>query len=430
MARKPIILIRNGHIGTLHGLAKADILIRGERIAAVEAGLTSPPGTALVEAKGKVILPGLIDAHVHLGDTGGGFKEDFYPETCAALAGGVTTALVMPDLRPPLIDASSLAHALARAAQTSVCDHGLFLGATRGNLAVAARVKNAVGVKLYMGSRAGAPVVGDFASQFELFKAYPPSRVIALHAEDDAALQFFARQGKRCPPLCVELAVQRALAIAADLKRRIHICHISTARELALVQDAKKRGVPVTCEVAPHHLFLSTGVEKHLGPRGRMHPPLRPDQDVRALWGGLGSIDVVATDHTPRALNEKSGDSPSLGVPGLETMLPLLLTAVHEQQLSYGDLVRLTAAGPAKVFDLADKGRIQEGAHADLVIVDPNVQWKIDGAKLRTGGGWTPFEGWQVRGRVEQVYLRGRPVYGGERVLVEPGYGQRVKQVD
>jgi dihydroorotase (multifunctional complex type) len=428
MARKPIILIRNGHIGTLRGLVKADILMRGERIAAVEAGLTSPPGATLVEAKGKVILPGLIDAHVHLSDAGGRSKEDFYSETYAALAGGVTTALVMPDLRPPLIDASSLAHALARAAQTCVCDHGLFVAATRGNRASIARVKNAVGLKLYMGSKAGAPVVGDFASQFELFKAYPPTRTIALHAEDDAALQFFTGQGKPCPPLCAELAVQRAIAMAGELQRRIHICHISTARELALVQDAKRRGVPVTCEVSPHHLFLTTGVEQHLGPRARMHPPLRPDQDVRALWGGLSSIDVIATDHTPRSLNEKSDDSTSLGVPGLETMLPLLLTAVHEQQLSYGDLVRLTAAGPAKIFGLADKGTIQEGAHADLVIVDPNVQWKIEGAKLRTSGGWTPFEGWQVRGKVERVYLRGEPAYDGERVLVEPGFGQRVKQ--
>jgi dihydroorotase (multifunctional complex type) len=428
MARRTITLIRNGHVGTPHGLVKADILIRGEYVVAVEAGLTSPPGTTLVEAGGKVILPGLIDAHVHLSDTGGGSKEDLYAETCAALAGGVTTTLVMPDLRPPLIDAASLAHALARAARTCVCDHGLFLGATRGNLASAARVKNAVGLKLYMGSRAGAPVVGDFASQFEFFKAYPPGRVIALHAEDDAALQYFARQGKPCPPLCAELAVQRAIAMAGELKRSIHICHISTASELALVHDAKKRGVPVTCEVSPHHLFLSTGVDKHLGPRGRMHPPLRPDQDVRALWGGLGSIDMVATDHTPRALNEQRDDSTSLGVPGLETMLPLLLTAVHEQQLSYGDLVRLTAAGPAKVFGLTDKGRIEDGAHADCVIVDPNVQWKIESAKLRTGGGWTPFEGWQVRGKIEQVYLRGQLAYDGERASVEPGYGQRVRQ--
>ena len=427
MAQKTITLIRNGQIGSPRGLVKADILIRGERIVAVEAGLTSPPGATLVEARGKIVLPGLIDAHVHLGDAVG-WKDSMYAETCAALAGGVTTVLVMPDLRPPLIDASSLGHALAGAAQSSVCDHGAFLAATRGNLTSAGRVKNAVGLKLYMGSGDGPPVVGDFAGQYELFKSYPSSRVIAVHAEDDAAAQFFARQGKRCPPLCAELAVQRALAIAADLKRRIHICHISTGRELALVQDAKRRGVPVTCEVLPPHLFLSTEVEKYLGARGRMKPPLRPETDVQALWGGLGSIDIVATDHTPRALTEKRGEAAPPGVPGLETMLPLLLTAVHQQQLSYGDLVRLTAAGPAKVFDLADKGRIAEGAHADVVIVDPGAQWKIEDAKLRTGCGWTPFEGWQVRGRVEQVYLRGQLVYDGERILAEPGYGQRVNQ--
>ncbi|HEY4691765.1 MAG TPA: dihydroorotase family protein, partial [Anaerolineae bacterium] len=262
------------------------------------------------------------------------------------------------------------------------------------------------------------------------FKAYPADRVIALHAEDEGAVQYFAKLGKRRPPLCAELAVERALAMAADLKRRIHICHLSTARELELVTDAKKRGVQVTCEVSPHHLFLSTDIERHLGPLGQMNPPLRPEQDTQALWKNLASIDLIATDHAPHTLDEKRGPTPPSGVPGLETMLPLLLTAVHEKQMMYVDLVRLTSAGPARVFDLAEKGRLEPGAHADLVIVDPNVQWKIEAAKMRTRCGWTPFEGWQVRGKIEKVFLRGQVAFDGENITVEPGYGQRVKQLD
>jgi len=430
MTAKTSYLIRNGEIATLRGLRKADILIRGERVEAIDAGLTVPPGATVIDARQCVILPGLIDAHVHLREPGGEHKEDFLTGTQAALAGGVTTVLGMPNTQPPLTDATLLASALALAAQKSVCDHGLFLGATHDNIDTARKVKDAVGLKLYMGSSTGSLMVSDFAGQYAHFKAYPADRVIALHAEDEGAVQYFAKLGKRRPPLCAELAVERALAMAADLKRRIHICHLSTARELELVTDAKKRGVQVTCEVSPHHLFLSTDIERHLGPLGQMNPPLRPEQDTQALWKNLASIDLIATDHAPHTLDEKRGPTPPSGVPGLETMLPLLLTAVHEKQMMYVDLVRLTSAGPARVFDLAEKGRLEPGAHADLVIVDPNVQWKIEAAKMRTRCGWTPFEGWQVRGKIEKVFLRGQVAFDGENITVEPGYGQRVKQLD
>jgi len=428
MTRKNTILIRNGEIATLQGLRRADVLIRGERIAAVEAGLTAPPGTLLIDVGGYVVLPGLIDAHVHLREPGDEHKEDFTGGTRAALAGGVTTVLGMPDTKPPLTDATLLAHALTLAAGKAVCDHGLFLGATHDNLAAAFRVKDAVGLKLYMGSSAGSLIVGDFAGQYAHFKAYPANRVVALHAEDEGAVQFFAKLGQRRPPLCAELAVQRAIAMAGDLKRRIHICHLSTAREMELVKEARKRGVKVTCEVTPHHLFLSSDVESRLGALGQMNPPLRSEEDTEALWQNLASIDVIASDHAPHTLDEKRSASPPSGVPGLETMLPLLLTAVHQKQMSHADLVRLTAAGPAKLFGLVDKGRIEEGAHADLVIVDPKVQWKIEGAKLHTRCGWTPFEGWQMRGKIVQVYLRGQLAFEGDQITVEPGYGQRVKQ--
>lgn len=430
LAKKRTILIRNGDIATPQGLRKADILIRGEHIAAVEPGLTAPPGATLIEARHHIVLPGLIDAHVHLREPGDEHKEDFTSGTQAALAGGVTTVLGMPNTQPPLTDATLLAHALTLAAQKAVCDHGLFLGATHDNVDSAPKVRDAVGLKLYMGSSTGTLLVGDFGGQYAHFKAYPRDRVIALHAEDEGAVQYFARAGRRRPPLCAELAVQRALAMAAELKRPIHICHLSTAREIEMVAEAKKRGLPVTCEVAPHHLFLNSEIEQHLGALGRMNPPLRSEADVEALWKNLAAIDLIATDHAPHTLPEKHGDAPPSGVPGLETMLPLLLTAVHQQQMSYGDLVRLTSAGPARVFDLAEKGRIEEGAHADLVVVNPDVQWKFEGARMRSRCGWTPFEGWQVRGRVEQVYLRGLLVYDGEQVTVEPGYGQKVRQLD
>ena len=429
MTKKPTYLIRGGQIATLRGLKKTDVLIRGERIVAIESGLTAPPGAIVIEAGHRIILPGLIDAHVHLREPGGEHKEDFTSGTRAALTGGVTTVLGMPNTQPPITDAATLAHALDLAAQKAVCDFGLFLGATHDNITTAFKVKEAVGLKLYMGSSTGTLMVSDFAAQYAHFKAYPRDRVVAVHAEDEDAVQFFAKLGQRRPPLCAELAVDRALAMAADLKRHIHICHLSTAREIELVKDARRRGVNVTCEVVPHHLLLTMESEKMLGPLARMNPPLRTEADIAALWANLKTIDLIATDHAPHTLDEKRGDSPPSGVPGLETLLPLMLTAVHQKQMSYVDLVRLTAAGPAKVFDLIDKGQIEEGAHADLVMVDPNVQWKIDSAKMNSKCGWTPFDGWNVRGKIEKVFLRGQLAFDGEQVTVEPGYGQPVRQV-
>ena len=429
MTKTSAYLIRNGQVATLHGLKKADVMIRGERIVAIESGLTAPPGAELIEASHRLILPGLIDAQVHLREPGGEHKEDFTSGTRAALAGGVTTVLCMPNTQPPIVDAPTLTQAFNLAGRKAVCDFGLFLGATHDNITTALRLDEAVGLKLYMGATTGSLVVGDFAGQYAHFKAYPAERVVAVHAEDEEAVQFFARLGQRRPPLCAELAVERAIAMAADLKRRIHLCHLSTAREMELVKDAKRRGVRVTCEVAPHHLLLSADSEQMLGALGQMNPPLRTDADNAALWGSLKAIDLIASDHAPHTLEEKRGVSPPSGVPGLETLLPLLLTAVHQKQMTYADLVRLTAAGPAKLFGLVDKGQVEEGAHADLVIVDPRVQWRIEGAKTLTRCGWTPFEGWNVRGKIEQVFLRGRPAYDGEQVLLDPGHGQRVKQV-
>jgi len=261
------------------------------------------------------------------------------------------------------------------------------------------------------------------------FDAYPPNRIIALHAEDEGALRYFVEREQTSSPLSAEIAMTRAIAMAADLQRRVHICHIATAREIELVRQAKTRGHQVTCEVTPHHLFLSTEIDQHLGALGRISPPLRTKDDADALWDNLKWIDCIGSDHTPYTVTDKQNKLLPEGVPGLESMLSVLLTAVHQQLMSYADLVRLTSAGPAKLFGLADKGRIQDGAHADLVIVNPAEQGRIEASKMHSPCGWTPFEGWRTRGKVEQVFLRGRAVFKDGKFNVESGYGQRVRQV-
>jgi dihydroorotase (multifunctional complex type) len=423
-----MILIHNALVVNATGAQKADILIQGGRFLKVAPELTRPFDADIVEAQGWLALPGLVDIHVHLREPGGEHKENFHSGTCAALAGGVTTVLGMPNTTPPITDEASLGAALDLAARKAVCDFGLYLGATRDNVATAARVERAVGLKLYMGSSTGALLVDHFEDQYAHLAAWPPDRVVAVHAENEEAVRYFAARGQRRPPLCAAIETARAIWMAQALERPIHICHLSTAQEIQMVKDAKLHGGPVTCEVTPHHLFLASEIEQHLGARGTTNPPLRSTADVHALWDSLKFVDAIATDHAPHTLGEKEGGAPPSGVPGLETMLPLLLTAVQQKQLTWPELARLACAGPAQLFSLEGKGRIASGYDADLVLVDPEIQWTISGKDLLTRCGWTPFEGWRARGKVMRVYLRGQLAFAEGQVLVPPGTGRPVRQ--
>lgn len=419
------LLIRNGSVVTPGEVTRADVLVDGETITVVEPGLSATPDAQVVDAEGLLVLPGLIDPHVHLREPGGEHKEDFATGTRAALAGGFTTVLAMPNTAPPIIDRRTLSQALDLAATKAVCDFGLFVGATASNAEHVAQLADAVGLKLYMGSSTGSLLVSDIGAQATHFERYPG--VIGVHAEDEEAVAHFVKTGQRRPPLCAALAVARALTLAERFQSRLHVCHISTAQELALIRDAKARGAPVTCEVTPHHLFLTAQDEDRLGSLGRMNPPLRASEDVAALWAGLDTIDSIATDHAPHTMEEKRSATPPAGVPGLETALPLMLTAVHDGRLrSLCEIARLMAEGPARSFGLRRKGHISPGHDADVTLVDPDVEWTIGEEPLLTKCGWSPFAGHTVRGRVVGVYLRGEEVYARGEVLAQPGCGRRV----
>jgi dihydroorotase (multifunctional complex type) len=420
------LFIQDGWIVKETTAAPVNILVEGERIVAVGPDVM-PEGTVkIVNASGRLVLPGMVDAHVHLREPGGEHKEDLTSGTRAALAGGVTTVLAMPNTSPPLTDSTSLANAIALAESKTVCDFGFFVGATPDNAAEAAMLTDAIGLKMYMGSSTGSLLVNGFGAQYDHFKSYPPERPIVVHAEDEEAVQWFAKQGQRRPALCAALETSRALVLAEHLGQHVHICHLSTAHELELVRAAKARGVPVSCEVAPHHLFLNSKAEWRLGPLAKMNPPPRTTSDQDGLWDGLQWIDIIASDHAPHTLKEKQAgvaDAPA-GVPGLETTLPLLLTGVSEGRFMLSDLVRLTSSGPAELFGLTRKGHIAPGYDADLVLVNSEEQWTISDDALLTKCGWTPFAGWRMKGRVERVFLRGQLAYADGEVLVEPGYGQ------
>lgn len=344
-------------------------------------------------------LPGLIDPHVHLREPGGTHKEDFDTGTAAALAGGFTTVLAMPNTRPPLTDADSLDLAKRAGRAKARCDYALFLGAGADNATTAPGLAGQVcGLKMYLDQTYGPLRLEDLASLQAHVHAWPADRPMAAHAE-----------GRSLAAL---------ILLAALRDRPLHICHVSLREEILLIRAAKEHGLRVTCEVTPHHLFLSDSDIPALGAgRSEVRPRLASAADVQALWDNLEVIDCFATDHAPHTLEEKDGPTPPPGFPGLETALGLLGTAVQEGRLTTDDLVRRMHTNPRRIFGLPDQAET-------FVELDFEAEWEVRAMELHSRCGWTPFEGRRLRGRVRRVVLRGQPAFEDGRVLAAPGSGR------
>ncbi len=333
-----------------------------------------------------VRLPGLVDVHVHLRTPGGEHKEDVRSGTAAALAGGFTTVLAMPNTLPPLVTLTDLRSACRRADAEALCDVHYFAGASAEHTdELQSLGRKAVGLKIYMDQTYGPLRVGGLLTLLRCFQRWPREKPIAVHAEGES--------------------LAAAIGLAAAFDRPLHLCHVSRATEIALIAQAKQRGLPVTCEVTPHHLFLTKGDLGRLGPLGDMRPTLGSQADVAALWAHLDStVDCIATDHAPHTLAEKQGAEPPPGVPGLETALPLMLTAVDDGRLTLERLVALMATNPRRIFGLQEQPET-------WIEVEVGPTWELSNDGLRTRCGWTPFAGFAVKGRVHRVQLRGQIVF-------------------
>jgi len=350
-------------------------------------------------------LPGLVDVHTHLRVPGGEHKEDFTSGTAAALAGGVTTVLAMPNTSPPLSTPESLDETRLAARAAIRCDVGLFAGANPGQLAqLPACAPAAVALKIYLNETFGPLRVEDLDTLEACFTTWPAAKPIAMHAEGQS--------------------VAVGIGLAAAFARPVHFCHISRKDEIELIAAAKARGLPVTCEVTPHHLFLTEADVVRLGSLGHMRPPLATREDVEALWAHINdTVDCIATDHAPHTLAEKGSADPPPGVPGLETSLPLMLAAVHDGRLSIQRLIELMATNPRRIFYLPEQPDT-------WVEVDPEERYTIGEDPLFTKCDWTPFAGKTVHGRVRRVVLRDRVVFEGGRVAAAPGSGRLIPDSD
>lgn len=343
-------------------------------------------------------LPGIIDAHVHLRDPGATKKEDFYTGTCAALAGGVVTVIDMPNNPFPTTSLRALRRKEKLAAQKCVCNYGFYFGASNRNWSLnKAASQKTFGLKIYMDHTTGPLLIEDLKVLENHFRTWPKEKPILVHAED--------------------ATLAKAIGLALTYKKWLHVCHVSQASELELIKMAKKIGGKITCEVTPHHLFLTKKDGKCLGSLGKMRPPLRTKEDQQALWWGInnGWIDYIATDHAPHTIKEKRSNNPPNGVPGLETMLPLLLTAVAQKRLSLRRLTELTSLNPAKLLNIKLKNCWIE--------VDLDKIWIIEDRELKTKCGWSPFAGWKVKGKLVRVFIKGKKVFEDGQILVKKGFG-------
>jgi carbamoyl-phosphate synthase/aspartate carbamoyltransferase/dihydroorotase len=354
--------------------------------------------------KKQLQIPGLIDLHVHLREPGATHKEDWDSGTASALAGGITTVLAMPNTYPAITSPKAFQLALQAAKIKARCDYGQFLGAGPANSQeIAPLAGKAAGLKMYLDSTFGDLRLDEMTLWAEHFKHWPMTTPIAVHAE--------------------QRTLGAAILMAALYKRPIHICHVSRKEEILVIKKAKEQGIPVTCEVTPHHLFLTDDDISTLGAgRSEVRPVLGTPEDQEALWEHLDVIDCFATDHAPHTLEEKDSDNPPPGFPGVETALPLLLNAVNERRLSLEDIITRMHTNPQKIFNLPDQPET-------FVEIDMNEKWEIKAANMHSRCGWTPFEGYQGHGKINRVVLRGQEAFADQHVLARPGSGKSVRQL-
>jgi dihydroorotase len=422
-------------------IVATDVLIRGERIERIGAGAV-PPGTATIDLSGQYLLPGLIDDQVHCREPGLTHKATLATESRAALCGGVTSFLDMPNTQPPTTDLAALADKRRIAAATCHVNYGFYLGATNTNLEEIKRVGpgDACGVKVFMGASTGNMLVDDPATLEGIFaNARVP---IAAHCEYSPLIwenekRYRERYGDDVPieahPLIRSAeACYRSSSLAVGLAKRhgarLHILHLTTARELELFEPGPIEGKRITAEVCTHHLWFDESSYATLGTKIKCNPAIKTAADRDALRAAVVSdrIDVIATDHAPHTLAEKARgyfEAPS-GLPLVQHSLLMLLDQHAQGLFTLPKIVEKTAHNPARLFGIAERGFVREGYYADLVAVDLAATTLVDKNQVLYKCGWSPFEGTEFRGRVALTVLNGAPVFRDGEHIAGPRMAQ------
>ena len=426
------LILSGGTVFTPSGEVATDVGVRNGRIAAI-GDLGAADAVETLPCPGLHVLPGVIDTQVHFREPGAMHKEDLASGSASAVAGGVTAVFEMPNTNPLTATAEALDDKLQRARGRMWCDHAFFVGATGDNAEALAALElrpGCCGVKVFMGSSTGDLLVPDDEGVAAVLAS--GRRRVAVHAEDEPRMRERHHLVAGGAPVAMHpewrdvetalRATRRLVALAERHSRPVHVLHVTTADEMRFLAEHRRLA---TVETTPQHLTLSApDCYERLGALAQMNPPIRDAGHREGLWEAVrgGVVDVIGSDHAPHTLEEKAKPYPGSpsGMGGVQTLVPLLLHHVHEGRLSLARFVDLTSAGPARIFNIAGKGRVALGYDADFTVVDLSAARTIENRWIRSRAGWTPFDGMRVRGWPVATVVRGRVTMRDDDLLGPP----------
>lgn len=425
------------------GITTGEILIKDGKIAKIYK-TKLPNGEKEIDAGGKLIIPGVIDAHAHLYDPNYLHRDDFLTSTTAAAAGGVTTAILMP-LDSPILTPKEVKETVAVGEKNSLIDFSIHAGNMTTEAIEGVHAISALGVKSFKAFTCSPYMLSNKTMEKFMLEVKKIGGIAFVHAEDEGTLRKSKRkllEKNRKDPLAhaesrpneaEEKAVKKVIKLAERTNCNLHLAHISSRQGVELVKNAREKGIHVTAETCPHFLVFTKDDMKRLGPYLKLNPALKSREDLEALWSGLsnGVIDIVATDHAPGTKEEKEIGwediwAAQTGIPGIETLLPLMLgEGIAKGRITLPQMVELLCSKPAKIFGLYPrKGVIKEGSDADLVIVDTRKKMTIKAERLHYKVGWTPYEGIKVKGAPVMTISRGVVIAENGEVTGKSGHGK------
>ena len=437
-------LIVNANIVNDDKVFEGDVLIKGKHIEAIGKDLSSRPAKDIIDAKGQYLFPGVIDDQVHFREPGLTHKGNIYSESRAAVAGGVTSFMEMPNTNPPTFTQALLEEKYRIASQSSLANYAFFIGASNDNLdeVMKTDITKVCGLKIFMGSSTGNLLVDNPKTLEGFFSRFPS--LIAAHCEDEPTIRqnspdFKTKYGEDVPIEChplirSETACFKSSSFAIDLAKkngtRFHVLHISTAKETALFDNKlpleKKK---ITAEACVHHLWFNDADYKRLGTLIKWNPAIKTAQDQEGIFQALmdDRIDVIATDHAPHTWEEKQNkyfSAPS-GGPLIQHSLVAMLEFYHQGKIGIGKIAQKMSHNPAVAFEIQDRGFIREGYFADLVLVNLSESWKVEKSNVLAKCGWSPFENVSFRSKVKKTFVSGHLAYD-EGVFHENKKGERL----
>ncbi|HUX99712.1 MAG TPA: dihydroorotase family protein [Candidatus Deferrimicrobium sp.] len=436
------LIIKNAKIFFNNQIIEGGIIIDKGKITGIGKDSKLPPGDHTINIEGQLVIPGAIDIHAHLRDLNYRDKEDFYSGTCAAANGGITTVVDMPNTNPSTISSDLLEQKMNIARKKIVINTGFYAGIPNILEEITSLADHGVfGFKLYLSHSLSEFDIDDLELLRKLFQKIKQSNCpILIHAERKKDIEEIQTQirGVQLSPQEIYLqshsevvekkAIEFILKLTAQIGSKTHICHVSTVAGMDIIREMKEKEKNITAEVTPHHLFLNTNDLLKYGALAKMLPPLRAPHHQAGLWQGLndGTIDILATDHAPHMQSEKDCNfsQAANGIPGFETVLPLMFTAMHEEKITLTRLIQIISENPAKFLNLSSKGRIAVGFDADLTVIDLKKSKVIKAEDFHSKAKFSPFNGREVKGIPTMTIVNGKIVMKDGEIMVPKGLGK------